>query len=70
MSTRTTISLPLALKNRMTKCRSKINWSQIAADAFQAVLDEIEKTNNPQYVGTNDRIKSLEERIAKLEGKK
>jgi hypothetical protein len=40
---RTTISIPDALKRRMERATARVNWSAVAAEAFAAKLDELEK---------------------------
>ena len=46
MMARTTISLPDELKARMDSISERVNWSEVAADAFKARLTEIENTRD------------------------
>lgn len=41
MASRTTISFPVKLKARMEACEEPMNWSQVAARAFEIRLAEI-----------------------------
>jgi hypothetical protein len=39
---RTTITIPTHIKERMERFKDKVNWSALASQAFEKKLDEIE----------------------------
>jgi hypothetical protein len=63
--TRTNVSLPRALKARMDAVKSPVNWSAVAAQAFEAKLLELESTK--EVKGMDDVIARLKA-AAELEG--
>lgn len=40
---RTTITVPTHVKERMEKFKDKVNWSALASQAFEKKLDELEE---------------------------
>jgi hypothetical protein len=58
-STRTTITLPPGLKTRMDAVADQVNWSAVAAAAFERKLVEIAARREPQNM--NDIINRLRE---------
>jgi len=56
-TSRTTISVPVALKKRMDKATEHVNWSSIAAAAFEQKLSEIAERKDRKTM--NDVIERL-----------
>jgi hypothetical protein len=61
---RTTISIPDDLKKRMDKVSEPVNWSQVAASAFEAKLGDI--ASRKEKKNMQDVIQRL--RASKLQG--
>jgi hypothetical protein len=56
---RTTISVRRDLKSRMDKVKEPVNWSGLAAEAFERKLAEIEnKKENPEMSGVIERLRA------------
>ncbi len=76
MSTfRTNITIPTDLKARMDQVPFRINWSRVAAEAFEEVLaaikyDIYEPPPNSRYEAVLSMLKELERRVIVLEQRK
>ena len=58
---RTTITIPIGLKDRMNKVGEHVNWSAVATAAFEAKLASIALN------GCDDATMTLENRISRIE---
>jgi hypothetical protein len=64
---RTTISIPLDLKRRMDEVDGQVNWSAVAAKAFEAHIAYLE-TDGKKINELRSELKQLQAKLDKLAG--
>jgi hypothetical protein len=67
---RTNVSIPADLKRRMEKAKEPVNWSALAAEAFERKLSELEiKKENPVMAGVIERLRASKQEAESQEYK-